>query len=353
VLTILFLLLLYFYFLFLFLFYFILKQVHPDAACENLDVLVLGGAAIPVLHLKGEAIERSSPEATAAALTFMPGDVNVPDDPFAAESQSRSNEFNEFRGPSKANTRMGSRRHKTEGRLEGSGGGGGGGGSRNHGSSSKVGRFYAESSGVSGGLVDGVNAVTGAKGGTLNNGTGVGDLSKLENNSYLDGNFREITFGPLGDEEFVRKSDVRDRLKERLARGPMLKNKQYPPTSDTMGVEKGKAIQRINMSLQGTVISVEDAIVIAALVEENDKIDSLHLNSHRALPIKKLRGDDGKNGEVYTIYNNTHTFCLIVHACAGHLFFFFFQFNSVQFNSIIIIIFFNELFTSATYLYAF
>ena len=58
--------------------------VHPDAATrKHLDLLYLGGAALPVKHLRGEPVESTSHEATLAASTFRKGVVHMPPDEFA------------------------------------------------------------------------------------------------------------------------------------------------------------------------------------------------------------------------------------------------------------------------------
>lgn len=244
--------------------------VHPDAACENLDLLYLGGAPLPILHLRGELVERSSPEATAAAITFVPGKVDVPPDPFAAEQQLRYSEFSgpSTRAASRASSRQNQSRHSRQSRQN-------------------------QSRTQSRGMLSHQNSskdTDGGSGGVLNN------------SQFLDSNFRQVQFTPLIEEE-VKRSDVRNRLKERLERGCLLHNKSYPSTAEIAGAQRGTPLTEINLSLQGTVISVEDAIVIAALVEENDHLKSLILNSHRPLPIKQLRGDPGYEEEILDFSN--------------------------------------------------
>jgi len=124
----------------------------------------------------------------------------------------------------------------------------------------------------------------------------------LNNSQFLDASFRQVQFTPLIEEE-VKRSEVRERLKERLERGQLLHDKSYPSTAEIAGAKRGTALTEINLSLQGTVVSVEDSIVIAALVEENNHLTALFLNSHRPLPIKELRGDPGHDEEILDFSN--------------------------------------------------
>ncbi len=79
----------------------------------------------------------------------------------------------------------------------------------------------------------------------------------------------------------------------RLAGGPKLGGEKYPRTDAVLSTFKGKALAHMDLSLQGTLLTVEDAVLIGTLVEENDTLETLRLNSHKPLPIKALRGDEG------------------------------------------------------------
>ena len=79
----------------------------------TLDLVFLGGAALPVLHLRGLPVERSSPEATAAAATFRKGRLAERPDAFADDRAEAS--------------KTGTARAR-EAASGNSGGGGGGGG---------------------------------------------------------------------------------------------------------------------------------------------------------------------------------------------------------------------------------
>ena len=96
----------------------------------------------------------------------------------------------------------------------------------------------------------------------------------------------------------MKRSEVRDRLAARLAQGPLLRGSRYPDTNNIAGTVRGCALSDIDLSCQGTLLSIEDCVVVAALVEENSTLESLRVNSHRPLPVKALRGDPGFAEEV-------------------------------------------------------
>ena len=103
----------------------------------------------------------------------------------------------------------------------------------------------------------------------------------------------------------MRKSQVHERLAARLGRGLLLQDRSYPFTAEIAGVTRGSALAEIDLSFQGTVLSVEDCLLVAALVAENDTLVSLRLNSHRPLPVKELRGDAGHVVEILD-FSNAH-----------------------------------------------
>jgi len=99
--------------------------------------------------------------------------------------------------------------------------------------------------------------------------------------------------------EVVRPSQMRERFAARFAQGQRLGGRSYPATNFMSGgTSRNQPLLEIDLSLQGTVLSVEDSIVIAALVEENYSLQVLRLNSHRPLPVRSLRGDPGHILEV-------------------------------------------------------
>eukprot|EP00614_Pseudopedinella_elastica_P016444 CAMPEP_0172650528 /NCGR_PEP_ID=MMETSP1068-20121228/242338_1 /TAXON_ID=35684 /ORGANISM="Pseudopedinella elastica, Strain CCMP716" /LENGTH=1182 /DNA_ID=CAMNT_0013464895 /DNA_START=73 /DNA_END=3621 /DNA_ORIENTATION=- len=253
--------------------------VHPDAACCGLDLLYVGGAALPVLHLRGKSVELSSNEATAAAMTFAKGKVELPQDPFAdaqadppfwAHPSRFDNDV--FRGRASGTSRVpgtsSSRKDAAETQAD------------------------RPATALDGPPSSSASAARKERRAARRNLAQAGYLSAPPGQASCQAG------------ESVRPSDVRARLMARVAQGPLLRGRGYPATNDFGGTLRGRALKEVDLSLQGAVITVEDCVVIAALVEENETIQDLKLNSHCPLPVKALRGDAGFEKEILDFSNH-------------------------------------------------
>jgi hypothetical protein len=200
-------------------------------------LLFLGGAPLPVKLLKGLPVEQSSAAATRAATTFQRGRVLPRPDAFAEA------------------------RPDAHGRNDGGHFGGG---------AERRPRRRTELAGGGDDDDDGdVGFAAAAR-----------TSSSASSSSSIGGSF-------------VRRSEVLGALAARLRQGPRLGGRRYPSTDAVAGTGRGQPLTEIDLSFQGLVLSVEDCVVVAALVEENYSLEALRLNSHRPLPVQSLRGDDG------------------------------------------------------------
>jgi hypothetical protein len=201
----------------------------------KLDLLFLGGAPLPVKHLKGLPVDQSSAAATRAATTFQRGRVLPRPDAFAEarpDAHGR-NDNGHFGGGAERRPR---RRTELAGDDNGD---------------------------------DDVGFAAAAR-----------TSSSASSSSSIGGSI-------------VRRSEVLGALAARLRQGPRLGGRRYPSTDAVAGTGRGQPLTEIDLSFQGLVLSVEDCVVVAALVEENYSLEALRLNSHRPLPVQSLRGDDG------------------------------------------------------------
>jgi len=228
--------------------------VNPDAACTKLDLLYLGGAPLPVKHLRGLPVDQCGAEATKAATTFQRGRVLPRPDTFAEARYEATGGNGEFDPPPRGSD-----------------------GDNNNSKNAEQKRRARRARRA--GNSDDFDA-SGSRGNSR--GSGPGSSGSAARRS-----------------EEVRPSQMRERFAARLAQGPRLGGRSYPTTNFMSGgTSRDQPLLEIDLSLQGTVLSVEDSIVIAALVEENYSLQVLRLNSHRPLPVRSLRGDQGHILEV-------------------------------------------------------
>jgi len=226
------------------------------------------------LHLKGCAVELSRPEATRAATTFTQGKVEVPFDAFAEKAQQDSKVGADLLNKT------------AKGRGEG--------GEADNGKSAD-------------GEFDDADNEAGLGGAREEAQRQKRKNKKKKRQQQQQQQQREEGTAALAaaakGSGFVKRSEVRDRLAARLKQGPMLRGSGYPDTNHIAGTARGCALTEIDLSCQGCLLSVEDCVVVAALVEENATLQSLRVNSHRPLPVKALRGDEGHVVEILDFSN--------------------------------------------------